>query len=469
MTLRARLLLSVAGLLIVALVAAGAVLVEVTRVNLIEQVDRDLGSGVHGPGLFRPPGGGGDVDDPTGRRTALILLDDAGAVLEAVPSGFASAPDPLPDLAPWFAADGTGPAIRGTVFDAESEDGSVAYRVVLGRGPGGTWAALAAPLTGVRQTLATLVRNLVIVGIAAVIGIVSLGWVVIRRDLRPIEEMARATSRIAEGDLDHRVAHPADGSEVGRLGAAFNVMLDRIQASFADQRASLDAKEASEGRLRRFVADASHELRTPLTSVRGYAELYRAGGLTEPDALEKAMDRIETESRRMGRLVEDLLLLARLDQGRPLRRSTVDVGAIVGDVVADVRAITPDRPIETSIAPGIVVAGDDDRLRQVFGNLLANVQVHTPPATPVEVNVSADGQGFALVAVVDHGPGIPSGDTGRIFDRFYRVDPARTRERGGSGLGLAIAAAVVESHGGTIMHEPTMGGGATFTVRLPVG
>ncbi len=465
MTLRARLLLSVSGLLVVALLGAGIVLVQFTRANLIEQVDRDLGIGGRGSGIFRPPGGGGDADDPTGRRTALMLLDDTGQVLESVPSGFASSPDPLPDLAPFFEPDGPRPGARGAIFDATSADGSVGYRVVLDQ-RAGFWVALAAPLTGVQQTLATLVRNLVLVGLAALAGIVSIGWWLIRRDLRPIEEIARDTSRIAEGDLDHRVVHPADGSEVGRLGAAFNVMLDRIQESFVAQRASLDAKEASEGRLRRFVADASHELRTPLTSVRGYAELYRAGGLAEPAALDTAMDRIETESRRMGRLVEDLLLLARLDQGREARRDVVDLGRIVRDAVADARAIEPERPVAASVAADLHVTGDEDQLRQVVGNLLANVRVHTPRDAAVELTAVAGGHDVTI-SVVDHGPGIPAADAGRVFDRFYRADPARARERGGSGLGLAIAAAIVETHGGTIAHAETPGGGATFVIRLP--
>lgn len=253
---------------------------------------------------------------------------------------------------------------------------------------------------------------------------------------------------------------------MGRLGAAFNVMLDRIQQAFAAQQRSLEASEASETRLRRFVADASHELRTPLTSVRGYAELYRAGGLSEQEALDKAMDRIETESRRMGRLVEDLLLLARLDQGRALREEPVDVSVLVRDAIGDLRTLESGRTIEAIIAPGMHVLGDEDRLRQVTGNLIANVLVHTPPTTPVEVAVDAS-DGVVRIRLVDHGPGILVADAEHVFDRFYRADPARARERGGSGLGLAIAAAIVEAHGGTIQHVATPGGGATFIVTLP--
>ena len=258
-----------------------------------------------------------------------------------------------------------------------------------------------------------------------------------------------------------------DKTEVGRLGTAFDAMLDRIETSFGEQQTALDAKAASEERLRRFVADASHELRTPLTAVRGYSDLYRAGGLSDPDELATAMARIGTESRRMGALVDDLLLLARLDQGRPIRQDPVDLSRIATDAVADARALEPRRPIVAGIDPGVVVAGDEDRLRQVVGNLLANVRVHTAAESPVEVVTRAD-DGEAELRVVDHGLGIDAEAGSSVFDRFYRADPGRSRDNGGTGLGLSIAAAVTEAHHGRIWHEATPGGGATFVVRLPL-
>ncbi len=243
-------------------------------------------------------------------------------------------------------------------------------------------------------------------------------------------------------------------------------MLDQIEVAFVQQHQALDAKAHSEDRLRRFVADASHELRTPLTAVRGYADLYQAGGLAEPAELDAAMGRIGTESRRMGVLVEDLLLLARLDQGRALRRDPVDLSRICTEAVADARAVEPDRPIVGAIEPAIQVTGDEDRLRQVIGNLLANVRVHTPAATPVEVILRQDGD-RAELRVVDHGPGIDPEHASRVFDRFFRADPGRSRERGGSGLGLSIVASLVDAHGGRLWHEATPGGGATFGAWLP--
>ncbi len=259
-----------------------------------------------------------------------------------------------------------------------------------------------------------------------------------------------------------------DNTEVGRLGHAFDAMLDQIQAAFESQQAALVAKERSESQLRQFVADASHELRTPLTAVRGYAELYRAGGLSEEAALEQAMARIGTESRRMGALVEDLLLLARLDQGRPLRSDPVVMTDLVNDALNDAHAVEPARPLNAEVEAGVVVQGDEDRLRQVIGNLFTNVRVHTPTDTPVDVSLAAH-DGVSELRVSDHGPGVDPDHVEHIFDRFYRADTGRSRDRGGAGLGLSIAASVTTAHGGTIAYSETPGGGATFTLTLPRG
>jgi two-component system OmpR family sensor kinase len=236
------------------------------------------------------------------------------------------------------------------------------------------------------------------------------------------------------------------------------MMLARIEEAFA-QRA------ATEARLRRFVADASHELRTPLTSIRGYADLYRQGALRTRSELDEAMRRVEQEAARMGGLVDDLLLLARLDQGRPLERSPVRLDELVDDAVRDARAVEPDRPITLSARP-VTVEGDEARLRQALGNLLANARVHTPPGTPVDVSVAAE-DGWGLVQVADGGPGLAPEVAERVFERFYRADTARTRAGGGTGLGLAIVAGVVEAHGGTVRVESAPGEGARFSLRLP--
>jgi len=325
---------------------------------------------------------------------------------------------------------------------------------------------LGAPLTSVDRSLVALVRSLVLVGLAVLAVTLLVAWLLIRRNLRPLERITGTAEQISAGDMSQRVEVTEAHSEVGRLGDAFNTMLDQIQAAFESQRAALVAKERSETQLRQFVADASHELRTPLTAVRGYAELYRAGGLAENEALDQAMSRIGTESRRMAALVEDLLLLARLDQGRPLREDHVVLSDLVNDAAADARAVEPDRPINGEVEPGVVVRGDEDRLRQVIGNLMTNVRVHTPPATPVEVALAAR-DGVSELRVTDHGAGVNAEHVEHVFDRFYRADTGRSRDTGGAGLGLSIAASVALAHGGTIAYSDTPGGGATFTLTLP--
>ena len=234
----------------------------------------------------------------------------------------------------------------------------------------------------------------------------------------------------------------------------------------AEVEAAFRQRAASEERVRRFAADASHELRTPLTSILGYAQLWRSGGLRDEAELDEAMRRSESAALRMAALIEDLLLLARLDQGRPLDTATIALDALVADVVAEARAIDPDRPRGLQVAPTRVV-GDELRLRQVVGNLLANARVHTPPGTPVSVTVGAEG-GRAVVRVADRGPGLPPGVGERVFERFYRADAGRARATGGSGLGLSIVAALVRAHRGSISVTSAPGQGCTFTVALPL-
>ena len=464
MSLRARLLASLAAMLAVALLGAGILLVGLTRAALIDRVDRELDSISSAAALVQRMTDLTDDEGVAGRRLAILRLDRRGNVLRAFPSGFADEPDSIPDLPSY--PSGVPDSAYGSIVERPAVDGSLLYHVRTVQGRGGGIVAIAAPLTGVDAAVSALVRTLVLVGAMAMGALLVVGWALLRRGLLPIERIARTAEAIAEGDLSKRAGVPHDGTEVGRLGAAFDTMLDQIENAFVEQREALDAKARSEARLRRFVADASHELRTPLTAVRGYADLYRAGGLAEPEALEAAMTRIGTESRRMGVLVDDLLLLARLDQGRPLRRDPVDLSRICEDAVADARAVEPGRPLAGAIEASQLVIGDEDRLRQVIGNLIANVRVHTPVATPVEVILERSGDGAEL-RVVDHGPGIDPEHRPRVFDRFYRADPGRSRERGGTGLGLSIVASIVAAHGGRLWHEATPGTGATFGLWLP--
>jgi len=316
------------------------------------------------------------------------------------------------------------------------------------------------PLDDVDQTFRrlVLVELLVTSGLLILLG--ATAGLVIRRELKPLETMATAADDIAAGDLSRRVHEADPGTEIGRLGFAFNGMLDGISTL-------LDERRRSEDRLRRFVADASHELRTPVAAVRGYTDLYGAGALPDDAAVNRAMERMGFEARRMGALVDDLLTLIQADAERTLSHERVDLGELLTGVVDDAAVIDPDRTWRLSgTHPGTVVHGDRLRLHQLFANLLANVRTHTPPGTVATVAV-LPGANEVAVSVSDNGPGVTDVDLERLFDRFYRVDPSRSRENGGTGLGLSIVAAIVRAHGGRIMASHTVGGGLTMTVVLP--
>jgi two-component system OmpR family sensor kinase len=318
---------------------------------------------------------------------------------------------------------------------------------------------IATPLTDVVATLHTLVWTEVGVSLAAVLIAVAVGAWLVRVGLRPLEDMAETADEIAAGHLDRRVDTTDAATEVGRLGTALNSMLGRIETAF-------DEKEESEHRLRRFIADASHELRTPLTSIRGYAELARMqramGAETDPEGL----DRIEAEGTRMSRLVEDLLMLARSDQGAAPVTEVIDLAGLSDEAAAGVRAAHPDRPIEVRVPAGLTVLADPDQLLRVLRNLIANAAVHTAPGGPIRVTGFRDGPQVVL-QVADSGPGLPPEEAAHVFERFWRADKARTRAKGGSGLGLAIVRSIVEAHGGTVGFESSVAGGSTVSVRLP--
>jgi two-component system OmpR family sensor kinase len=322
----------------------------------------------------------------------------------------------------------------------------------------GNLLVVALPLDDTNATLNQLLLLELVAGAAITLVILVATWLIVRGGLRPLNRMGRM-ARAAASDLSQRVEPATENTEVGRLGLAVNDMLAQLEAAFAE-------RAATEQKLRHFVSDASHELRTPLTSIGGYAELLRRNPtMTEQDVM-LATRRIEEESRRMGILVDDLLLLARLDQGRPLDQASVHLAALVSDAAADARAADHGRHIIERIEADVHVMGDDMRLRQVLGNIVRNALVHTPPGTPVEIGLRCDGDN-AVIEVIDHGPGIKPDHAHRIFERFHRSDPGLSRDQGGSGLGLSIAAAVVTAHGGRIRVDQTPGGGATFRIELP--
>jgi two-component system OmpR family sensor kinase len=326
----------------------------------------------------------------------------------------------------------------------------------------GQTTIVAIPFTQADATLheLLLVEGLVIAAVLAALG--AAVWWIVRLGLRPLDRIGETAGAIAGGDLSRRVEPAEPRTEVGRLGLALNAMLARLEQAFAERR-------ASEERLRRFLADASHELRTPLASIRGYAELFRIGAAREGPEMEKAMSRIEDESARMGILVDDLLALARLDEVRDIRREPVDLAALAADAVDDARVVAPEREIALRCGDdgSVVLDGDAGQLRQVLANLVRNALVHTPAGSPIEVTVGTNGA-LARIDVRDHGPGLPPGDPAELFGRFWRADPARGRGRAGAGLGLSIVAAIVAVHGGRAEAAAAPGGGARFTVTLPL-
>ena len=324
--------------------------------------------------------------------------------------------------------------------------------------PLGDIDVVAVPLRSTNETLnrLLLVEGLVIAGVLALLGVFA--WIVVRVGLLPLDRMGHTAAAIAGGDLSHRVETTDPRTEVGRLGSSLNSMLDRLEVAFAE-------REESQQRLRAFIADASHELRTPLASIRGYAELYRMGAARSDADVEKAMRRIEDEGARMGVLVEDLLTLARLDEIRQAPHAEVDVAKLARDAVDDARATAPDRDVSLRVERPATVLGDPDQLRQVLANLLRNALVHTPAGTPIEVSVASG----VRLEVRDHGPGLPTGDAGALFERFWRAEGGRERGKGGAGLGLAIVAAIVSAHGGSVSAENAEGGGARFVISLPGG
>jgi two-component system, OmpR family, sensor kinase len=341
----------------------------------------------------------------------------------------------------------------------------ILWRAVSVRGPHGL-TTVAVDLSDVQHTVRSLVWLQFGIGVAVlvVVGIVS--FAVVQRSLRPLSEVEQTAAAIASGQLDRRVPERDPRTEVGRLSLALNGMLTQIQQAVASSESSAESARGSEDRMRRFITDASHELRTPLTTIRGFAELYRQGAARDVAML---LSRIESEASRMGLLVDDLLLLARLDVQRPLEQNRLDLLALASDAVHDAQAIDPQRTISMEIldGPGTPeVVGDEPRIRQVLSNLVVNALQHTPTSADVIVRVGTDGDD-AVVEVADKGPGMSQEDASRVFERFYRTDSSRARASGGTGLGLSIADSLVHAHGGLVTVTTAPGDGCCFRVTLP--
>jgi two-component system, OmpR family, sensor kinase len=464
-SLRARLVVGLMLLVGVAVVLMGFVSYTALRSYLLDQIDGQLDRAAAFPVMAmredRPlgPPPQSNPDRPAGDFISpspvyVELRDESGDPVRVSPVRVGDHEESAPNVPEPAAGDHLS---RTT---APAEDGSFRYRLLTVEVPGRGWVIVGSSL---KDADATLQRLLVVEAIAGVFVLSLVGLIasrVVRLGLRPLDHMAETAGAIAAGDLSLRVTETDPRTEVGRLGTSFNAMIGQIETAF-------DERAASQERLRRFVADASHELRTPLTTIRGYAELYRSGAVPPGPELDRAMSRVEAEAQRLGVLVEDLLVLARLDQGRPLDRQPVDLAAVLRDAVDDTHAVEPGRPVTLDAADGMVVIGERGALLQVTTNLLANAREHTPARTPVEVRLHRDGE-RAVVEVTDHGPGMPEDVAEHVFDRFYRADPARTRALGGTGLGLAIVAGIVEAHGGTITVTSRPGEGSTFSFTVPL-
>ncbi|WP_406290051.1 ATP-binding protein [Embleya sp. NBC_00896] len=477
-SLRVRVLIIAMALVAVALLVSETVVVGSLRGYLTDQVDRQLDQAARGLS-FRPPeaageqhggpGGGSRARAPgvlPSRIVAEYLYPD-GATRQRLRSP--GAEEELGPRLPPLDADAVARLGRHP-FETGALTGAARWRVLavpLVNGEG--TVVLAQPLDDVDATVDRMRTVCLVIGLTCLAVLAAAGWFALRGGLRPLGRIEETAAAIAAGDLSHRVPVPAPGTEIGRLSASINGMLAQIETAFA-------ARAESETRMRRFVADAGHELRTPLASVRGFAELYRMGALTDPAEVARTMRRIEDEAIRMGGLVEDLLQLARLDEQRPLCNEPVDLRILAADAVHDIKTLAPDRAVTLTGLDGgpahpVTVSGDESRLRQVVANLVSNALTHTPPDTAIRIAVgrtAAPGDAYAALEVTDAGPGLAPADAQRVFERFYRVDSSRSRAAGGgSGLGLAIVAALVDAHDGRVEIHTTPGTGATFRVLLP--
>jgi two-component system OmpR family sensor kinase len=444
-TLRTR--LGVAGGIVLAvLVAVGVLLPRTVRASQVDEVDRQLRAAA-GPAMgmasgLVPP----RRDEPAPEGSPLsdlyVARLDAGArQVVAMPSATSGREPDAP-------GPGTDPG-EPEVATVGSLTGSGSWRAMVLPAHDGSQVLVAVPLDRVDATARRTTVAILAAGVAVAVAMAAAGWWLLRLGLRPIAEVTEVADAIARGDRSRRVHGGAPGTEAHHLARAFNVMLDE--------------QAATEAKLRQFVGDASHELRTPVAAIGGFADLWREGAV-DPDQLDDIMRRIGQESARMRGLVEDLLLLARLDQGRALAREPVDLAALAADAVLDASATHPSRQVALHAPEPVEVEGDEARLRQVLANLLSNALVHTDAATTVEVRAERRGD-VALLSVRDDGPGMAPDAAARAFDRFWRAD--RSRARTGSGLGLAIVRSIVAAHHGEVRLDTAVGTGTTVRVVLP--
>lgn len=465
MTLRARLLLATAAVAVAALVGTGIATYSTLHGYLIDKVDQNLMDAA-GPLVDHRGGRAGGLDGGDTARIApgsSITISSPLLGTQTVPAFLPGGRHYQPVLPDRLDIPANGHAYLNA---PAAERGGPDFRLLAFTTADGGTVVLGQPLGEVSATLNRLLGVELLVGLIAVGLAVVLGAWLVRVGLRPLTEVEATAERIGGGDLDRRIEVRNPRSEVGRLATVLNSMLGRIQGTVAERDDLVEELRRSEARMRRFVGDASHELRTPLAAISAYAELFERGAKDSPEDLDRTLRGISREGERMRDLVEDLLLLARLDEGRPLQFEEVELGGLLAEAAETHRALGAAWPLVLAAGEPAVVRADRGRIRQVVDNLLANVRAHTPEGTEVEVSLEPL-DGAVRISVVDHGPGVEAADRSKVFERFFRADPSRSRESGGSGLGLAIVGAIVEAHGGSVALTGTPGGGTTVAVELP--
>ena len=470
LSLRTQLVLVTSVLIALAIAVTSLVAISALRAQMVHQLDEEMKAS--SSSLVSSVGTSQTRQDGAVGSYRVYVLDQHGNVLYSI-AGADQQAENEPVLTGWDSEKVKKYHETGTTVN--SRTGSNDWRIMpisLESSTNGQASSMviALPLKQTNQVVALVGVLTFAFGLATLAAAIAMTWVIVTRTFEPLARVEQTAAKIAAGDLSQRIEDYNPSNEIGNLAISLNTMLAQIESSF-------NAQAKSEAKMRRFVGDASHELRTPLVSIRGYSELYRQGALPNDEALATAMGRIESESKRMGQLVEDLLTLARIDERRESKLAPFDLFHLAVDASNDAYATSPDREVSLvgltdDVAPtSAPVIGDESRMRQVVANLLTNAMRYTPAGTPLEiaVGVREDVPGYPLsvIEVRDHGPGIHGEDRERVFERFYRTDTSRSRETGGTGLGLSIVAAILEQHDGSVHIEETPGGGATFVISLP--
>lgn len=454
MAIRTKIAAAMAILLPIAVAIIGFVTVQAVSNHLIGQVDEKLLEYAR-HGVVEAPGAD-PAKDFGYSDFAVMAFSQDGRLLLTQRSGYSDDLFSPPDI--------EAPPEDDGYFYTPSAKGGMTYRALAVHD---TYAledvsvdvVIATPVNDVEATISTLTRTVVITGVVVSLIGIAAAWLITRRGMRPVDRMVADAEIVASGRLDHRITAADPYTEMGRLSLALNRMVGRLAEAIGE-------RDRQHGRLRQFVADAGHELRTPLTAIGGYVQLYQSGAAAEGEKLDRAMDRIGSENARLAGLVDDLMVLSRLDEEVGGDRELVELSQLAQDAVDDAEVADPDHPVELHATGELTVVANEGQLRQVLVNLLSNARVHTPAGTRIDVTVEADGS-WAVLRVADQGPGIPEEHRRRIFDRFYRADPSRSRATGGSGLGLSIVTSIVAGHGGDLRLESTEGEGTAIEVRIP--